>query len=60
MGVDLGFALCYLALLFLRHAPTPLLVYLMVASQGMLGYGLVSVIGAILADGCQPEPRARR
>jgi MFS family permease len=47
---SLGFALCYLALLGLRHAPTPLLLYLMIASQGMLGYGLTSVIGAIPAE----------
>jgi MFS family permease len=47
---SLGFALCYVALLLLRHAPTPLLLYLMVAAQGMLGYGLTSVIGAIPAE----------
>src|SRR5207247_1035050 len=47
---SLGFALCYLALLLLRDAPTPTLLYLMVASQGMLGYGLTSVIGAIPAE----------
>jgi len=47
---SLGFALCYLALLLLRHAPTPTLLYLMVASQGMLGYGLTSVVGAIPAE----------
>jgi MFS family permease len=46
----LGFAICFLALLSLRHAPTPALLYLMVASQGMLGYGLTSVIGAIPAE----------
>jgi MFS family permease len=46
----LGFAICFLALLNLRHAPTPALLYLMVASQGMLGYGLTSVIGAIPAE----------
>lgn len=46
----LGFALCYAALLLLRHAPTPALLYLMIASQGMLGYGLASVIGAIPAE----------
>lgn len=44
---SLGFALCYAALLLLRQAPTPALLYLMVAAQGMLGYGLTSVIGAI-------------
>ena len=47
---SLGFALCYLALLLLRDFPTPTLLYLMVAAQGMLGYGLTSVIGAIPAE----------
>jgi len=47
---SLGFALCYLALLLLRQAPTPALLSFMVVSQGMLGYGLVSVIGAIPAE----------
>src|SRR5262249_313342 len=46
----LGFVVCYVALLVLRHTPTPLLLYLMVGSQGMLGYGLTSVIGAIPAE----------
>ena len=46
---SLGFALCYLCLLLLRDFPTPPLLSLMVASQGMLGYGLISVIGAIPA-----------
>src|SRR5213079_3321538 len=46
----LGFALCYVTLLLLSHAPTPQLLYLMVASQGVLGYGLVSVIGAVPAE----------
>jgi MFS family permease len=47
---SLGFVLCYLALLLLRDLPTPPLLYLMVVSQGLLGYGLVSVIGAIPAE----------
>jgi MFS family permease len=47
---NLGFVLCFLALILLRHAPSPTLLYLMVASQGLLGYGLVSVIGAIPAE----------
>jgi MFS family permease len=47
---SLGFALCGLALLGLRHEPTPTLLFLMLASQGMLGYGLTSVIGAIPAE----------
>ena len=31
-------------------SPTPALLYLMVVAQGMLGYGLTSVIGAIPAE----------
>jgi MFS family permease len=45
-----GFAVCYLALIALRHAPTPALLYLMVIAQGLLGYGLTSVMGAIVAE----------
>jgi len=47
---SLGFVLCYLALLLLPHTPTPGLLYFMVVSQGLLGYGLTSVIGAIPAE----------
>ncbi len=46
----LGFGICYLALILLRHVASPALLYLMVVSQGMLGYGLTSVIGAIPAE----------
>jgi MFS family permease len=49
-GGCLGFALCYLTLLVLRHAPTPPLLHLMVVAQGTLGYALTSVIGAIPAE----------
>jgi MFS family permease len=47
---SLGFTLCYVALLLLREFPTPALLYVMVLTQGMLGYGLTSVIGAIPAE----------
>ena len=47
---NLGFAICFLALLLMRRAPTPMLLYLMIGSQGMLGYGLTSVLGAIPAE----------
>jgi MFS family permease len=47
---SLGFVICYLALLGLRHSPTTALLYLMVVSQGLLGYGLTSVVGAIPAE----------
>ena len=46
----MGFAFCYLSLLVLPHAPSPALLYFMVISQGALGYGLTSVIGAIPAE----------
>jgi MFS family permease len=45
-----GFMLCFVLLLVLRHYPSQLLMYLMIASQGMLGYGLASVYGAIPAE----------
>jgi MFS family permease len=47
---NVGFALCYLLLLAMRQSPAPALLYLMVAAQGMLGYGLASVFGAIPAE----------
>jgi MFS family permease len=46
----LGFVICYLALIALRHMPTTPLLYLMVVAQGALGYGLTSVMGAIVAE----------
>ena len=46
----LGFVGCYLALLVLPAYPTPLMLYTMVASQGLIGYGLASVFGAIPAE----------
>ena len=45
-----GFALCYASLLALAGRPAPFLVGLVVAAQGMLGYGLASVFGAIPAE----------
>ncbi len=46
----LGFAICYATLLLLAAAPTVPLLYVMVVAQGMLGYGLTSVVGAIPAE----------
>jgi MFS family permease len=43
----LGFAICYAALLALPAHRETWLVYVMVAAQGLLGYGLASVFGAI-------------
>jgi len=47
---SLGFVLCYLSLLGLGYGPSPTLLYVMIITQGMLGYGLTSVIGAIPAE----------
>ena len=46
----LGFVLCYLLLLAIEARPTPGLLYLMVAAQGLFGYGLASIYGAIPAE----------
>ena len=45
-----GFVACYVLLLLMREHPSPVLLYLMVASQGVLGYGLASVFAAIPAE----------
>ncbi len=45
-----GFVLCYVLLLAMKSLPSPALLYLMVASQGVLGYSITSVFGAIPAD----------
>jgi MFS family permease len=46
----LGFAVCYAALIALEHAPSKALLYLMVVSQGFLGYAITSVMGPIVAE----------
>jgi sugar phosphate permease len=46
----LGFAICYAALIAMAQAPTLILVYVMVLAQGVLGYGLTSVIGAVVME----------
>ena len=45
-----GFAICYATLLLLPAHPSTALLYVMVTSQGLLGYGLASVFGAIPAE----------
>jgi MFS family permease len=47
---SLGFAVCYAALLAMGALPTALLLYGMVIAQGLLGYGITSVFGAIPAE----------
>ena len=47
---QLGFLVCYAALLALQHAPVAALLWLMVLAQGFLGYGVTSVVGSIPAE----------
>ena len=47
---NLGFAVCFLTLIALRDFPSLPLVYVMVVIQGALGYGMTSVMGAIIAE----------
>jgi len=46
----LGFAICFAALIALKYDPSLWLVYLMVFTQGALGYGLTSVMGAVVLE----------
>jgi MFS family permease len=46
----LGFAACYLTLLLLQAFPGIALLYVMVAAQGALGYGVTPVFAAIVAE----------
>jgi sugar phosphate permease len=45
-----GFAICFAALIALKFAPSLLLVYLMVFTQGALGYGVTSIMGAVVLE----------
>jgi MFS family permease len=45
-----GFAICFAALVALKYAPSLWLVYLMVFTQGALGYGLTSVMGPVVLE----------
>jgi MFS family permease len=47
---NLGFAICYLALILLQNTPSLWLLYVMVIAQGLLGYGLTSVLGALTLE----------
>jgi len=45
-----GYVMCYAILLLMGGRPTPTLLCAMVLSQGLLGYGISSVYGAIPAE----------
>jgi MFS family permease len=46
----LGFAICFAALIALARLPTLPLLYVMVAAQGALGYGVTSIMGAVVLE----------
>lgn len=46
----LGFAACYGLLLVLKTHPSPALMYMMVAVQGVIGYGMSTGFSSIIAD----------
>lgn len=45
-----GFAICYAALVALEQGPSTWLLWVMLISQGTLGYALTSVMGPIVAE----------
>jgi MFS family permease len=45
-----GFAICYAALLGLADGPSQVLLYVMVLSQGLLGYAVTSLMGPVVAE----------
>ena len=45
-----GFAICFAALMALAQVHSLTLVYLMVFTQGALGYGLTSIMGAVVVE----------
>jgi MFS family permease len=46
----LGFAICFAALIALKFVAALPLVYVMVVAQGALGYGLTSIMGAVVLE----------
>lgn len=46
----LGFAACYLILVVMQGAPSGTLLYTMIAFQGLLGYGLAVLFGAVMTE----------
>lgn len=50
-----GFAICFASLIALESVPSLALVYVMVISQGLLGYGVTSIMGAVVFEIFQGE-----
>jgi MFS family permease len=45
-----GFAICFAALIALKFYPSLPLIYVMIFAQGALGYGLTSIMGAVVLE----------
>jgi MFS family permease len=45
-----GFAVCYASLILMERQPSSILLYVLVVSQGSIGYALTSVMGPIVAE----------
>lgn len=46
----LGFTICFAALIALDRYPSLVLVYVMITAQGLLGYGVTSIMGPVVAE----------
>jgi len=46
----LGYVICYIALLVLAQAPSQPVMWIMVLSQGLLGYAVAAIMGPIVAE----------
>ena len=46
----LGYVICYVALLVLAQAPSQPVMWIMVLSQGLLGYAVAAIMGPIVAE----------
>jgi len=51
----LGFVICFATLIALAYVPNLFLVYVMVTAQGLLGYGVTSIMGAVVLEIFQGE-----
>jgi MFS family permease len=47
---NFGFAICFACLIALNYEPSLVLVYVMVFAQGALGYGVTSIMGAVVLE----------
>jgi len=47
---SMGFAICCVTLIVLQYSPSLPFLYLMIAAQGALGYGITSVFASVVAE----------